>query len=555
MIRNSAALTNRRFDIAIVGGGIQGACLAREAALRGYKVALLEQNDFGSGTSHNSLKLVHGGIRQLQHLDVCRVRESVLERRFWMRAAPNLVRPLPFAVPTTGWGPRSALAFWVAMRIHELIGWDRNRGLCESQSIPRGELLTSKKFAARFPQASKNISQAALWYDAQIVDTDRLLLTCIEDARNRGAVACNYLRVRELFMESSTVNGIGGIDMLSGDRVEIEAAAVINATGPWHADFLQNVCPNLQRSNTRYLKSVNLVLPRLIEEVAFGVRQESAGRNSRSRFLFITPWKDCSVIGTSHEIHSKSEVDLHVSRQEVAQIISDFSEVWSSELLDPDNVLYCYAGLLPAETTGDTKNIKLKRGDSIIDHHSDDGIRGLVSVAGVKYTGARLLSQRTIDVLAGHNVLSPARCISETETVLPGIGENISRDNSRNRFINQIGKLRSSEADFFFDAFGSRYEMVMETGAWDPADDGESFFRCMVRYSVRCESAVRLADVLLRRTDRAARGRLTSEDIQWCSEFMARELGWDKIRVRQEKVLAEEDLSKHHVRVGRSPAF
>ena len=201
-MRDLDDIDNKHFDIVVVGGGIQGCCVAREAVINGYSVALIDQSDFGSGTSHHSLKLIHGGVRYLQQFDIKRVLESVRERRFWLRAAPHLVRPLKVVVPTFGYGLRGRAAFALAMVLYNLLSWRRNLYVGTSNCIGLSYTLSKGETLSAIPGAPpQGVTGGAVWYDGQMTYADRVIWECIKYTKAFGGKCFNYVEGTSIQVE------------------------------------------------------------------------------------------------------------------------------------------------------------------------------------------------------------------------------------------------------------------------------------------------------------------------------------------------------------------
>ena len=203
MKRDIAALADREFDLVVVGAGVYGAATAWDASLRGLSVALIDKGDFGSGTSFNSLKTIHGGLRYLQHADFTRMRESVRERRNLMRIAPHLVHPLPFLVPTyRGSLLKTRTVMRAALFINDLVSWDRNELADRQKHLPAGKALTRDACLEMAPGIERDgLTGGVLWYDAQMYNSDRLTLSFVLSAAKEGAVVANYVEATELIRE------------------------------------------------------------------------------------------------------------------------------------------------------------------------------------------------------------------------------------------------------------------------------------------------------------------------------------------------------------------
>ena len=234
MRRDPNRLAHTEYDLLVIGGGIYGVWATLDAAQRGLKVALIEQNDFGSGTSANSQRVVHGGLRYLQHGNIKRMRESIRERSTLLRIAGHLVQPMPFLVPTYGLGVRGRPAMFTAMKLNDLISADRNRGLAPSRQLPNGKLVSAEKCLELAPGVqAQGLTGAAMIYDAQVNNSERLALAVVEAAVQAGADVANHVRASGLIREAGRVVGVQADDLLSGKRLKIKAKVTLSCAGPW----------------------------------------------------------------------------------------------------------------------------------------------------------------------------------------------------------------------------------------------------------------------------------------------------------------------------------
>ena len=239
MQRRPAVLTEREYDLLVIGGGAFGAAAARDAALRGLKTALIERHDFGAGASAECFKMVHGGIRYLQHADIPRLRASCHERSALLRIAPHLVSPLPIAIPTYGHG-RSGKAFLgTGARVYDLLSCDRNRGIRDPQRRIRNTQWLSRNDVLRmFPHLeTPHLTGAVVFEDGQMYNAARLVLAFVKGAAAAGADVCNYVEATGFLWSGNSVRGARAHDTVTGEDFDIRARLTLNAAGPW-ADYL-----------------------------------------------------------------------------------------------------------------------------------------------------------------------------------------------------------------------------------------------------------------------------------------------------------------------------
>jgi glycerol-3-phosphate dehydrogenase len=556
MKRDLSAMDGKLFDIVVVGAGIYGACVARDAANRGLSVALIDRGDFGNATSHNSLKLIHGGIRYIQHLDFRRMRQSVNERRVWLTTAPHLVRPLKFVTPTYGHTTRGPEAFWVAMKIHELVGADRNRGVGDDHNIPSGRIISASECLELLPGLpAEGLTGAAVWYDGQMIEANRLLIECVIDTVDSGGHAANYVEACGFLGDDGRVAGAKAVDRVGGDRIEIRGRMTVNTCGPWVNDlqrlgksFLRDAAP------IPMTKSINLVTRPLFPDYATGVvsrRTSDSLVDSGSRMYFSTPWRGYSVIGTTHEPYDGDADGCCVDDIEIQQFIDEFNEAYPPADLSMSDVRYCYYGLTPEEEASGPGERKRARHGLIIDHSRKQGVAGLLSVVGVKYTTARLVARKTVD-LAIRKIGVRARPCVTGEKPLPGGNDFCESASAFAEIAHSLPEnLRSdSNAREIRQDYGSRWRALLGADVNTKVGSIDSIFRLRSVYAIEHEMATRLEDVVFRRTAVAETGSVEEEGLVWCAAMMRDALGWDETRMKSELESTRRLLGQAHSPIG-----
>ena len=296
MQRDLRRLADTRFDLAIIGAGFYGALAAWDATLRGLSVALIDRGDFGAGTSFNNHKTLHGGLRSLQSMNFAQMRLFIRERRALARVAPHLVRVMPFVVPTYQHVARSRALMRVALAINDTVASDRHQGLDDpALRLPASRTISRDECLRLNPLISPDgVTGGAVWHDYQMLNPDRMTLSCVLSAAARGAAAANYVEATALIRETGRAAGIRVSDRRTGDAFDIRARTVLNAAGPWAASLLASLDPKLTAPAAHLSLAMNLITGPLPV-------QQGCGGRSRGRFLFLIPWRHVSLVGTSHD--------------------------------------------------------------------------------------------------------------------------------------------------------------------------------------------------------------------------------------------------------------
>jgi glycerol-3-phosphate dehydrogenase len=405
MFRNVRALSESEFDVLIIGGGAFGAAAAREAALRGLSTVLIERGDFGAGASAECFKMVHGGIRYLQHVDFPRVRSSAHERSAFLRIAPHLVNPLPIAIPTYGHGRRGRAFLSAGARFYDLCTIDRNRGIHDPRrQIKSSRFMSRSDVLALFPHLSApDLTGAVVFEDGQMYNSARLVLAFVRGAVELGATAANYVAAERFVWEGRRVRGVQARDALTGEAFEIRARVTLNAAGPW-ADYLLND-PEHFPSHRRlpFSRDAYFIVDRKpTSEYAVAVQGLSRDKDAvlarARRHLFAVPWRDKTLVGVWHRLWSDAPDTVHVTEEEIANWMAELNTVYPALQLKPSEVCFTHCGLVPFGETATATELSFGKKSRVIDHRTA-GVEGLVSLAGIRYTTARADSAEALELL------------------------------------------------------------------------------------------------------------------------------------------------------------
>lgn len=548
MKRDLARLQDRAFDILIIGSGIYGATIAHAAAKQGLKVALIDKGDFGHSTSANSLKIVHGGLRYLQQLDIRRMRESIRSRRQLSKFAPHLVRPLQCVVPTRGHGLRSRLVMSIALALNDLVSWDRNKGLDSDCRLPSGHTVSADQCLGMIPGLDRDrVTGGAIWFDAMALNTERLNFCFVTSAATSGAVVANYVRASGYIFANESIVGAEVEDMLRGEKFDIKAALVINASGPWANDFADSVSGLRKKTPQSWVRATNIVIKRrLFGDYAVGLSADNCAERGAiakkgTRDLFFVPWKNGTIVGTFYSRFTGSADDFGPEASDIHSMLRQINAAYPSAKIMPIDVSNVHAGLLPERPgTNDTAgDIQLMKQLNLNDTAQSSNVSGLLSLVGVKYTTAPQVAERVVRMAMsklGRN--RATRILGNRHDSLQSVdGEKYDQvrheaDPAPTVLIDHLRKYYGDEVNAVM-----RYCTTPE--GRDPVGPGQSILAGQVVYSVKHEMAQCLADIVFRRTDLGTFGYPGRDSLVRCAELMAAEFGWESKRVSEEIEMVE----------------
>ncbi|MGH8217308.1 MAG: glycerol-3-phosphate dehydrogenase/oxidase [Steroidobacteraceae bacterium] len=581
MHRKPAALTERQFDVLVVGGGAAGAAAAREACLRGCATALIAREDFGAGSSAQCFKVVHGGIRYLQHADFARLRASCRERSILLRIAPHLVAPLPFAIPTYGHG-RSGRGFLRAgMLAYDACTVDRNRGLPDpARRIARTRFLSRAEALACFPTLEPHgLTGAAVFEDGQMYNPPRLVLAFIAAAVELGAVVANHVEAEHLLIERGRVIGVQARDRLSAERFDIRARVTINAAGPWAEGLLG---PTAAAPAT-YSRDACFIVARQPAAMALAVqgatRDQDALLAREARHLFLVPWRGHTLVGVWHAVVPRDPDAVRLSQAELACYLEEINAAHPALRLHRAEVRAVCYGLVPFGDAARQRPGALSFGkESRIIDHRRRGLPGLVSAISVRYTVARRDAAAAVDLACAQ--LGPARLHGDPRSTLQdrcrgleGAARAAARASAScalpggdiadfGRFERALaqecrGTLPDSVLASLARNHGTRAARVLALAAADPALGeslpGTSVLAAEIVQAARTEMAQRLADVVFRRTELGTAGHPGEPALAAAEALLRRELGWNAGRAAEERDATEREFARYLAEAPTAP--
>ena len=526
--RDLARLEPDPYDVVVIGGGIQGLACAYDIASRGVRVALVEAGDFGSATSFNSQKTLHGGLRSLGAGRLGSARESIRERRNLARIAPWFLRPLPFLIGTYRSLPKNRLALRAAFRLDAWLGRHRNDGVEPELHLPTPRLVskaaTLRLFAGVRPD---RLTGGAQWYDYQMVEADRLTFAFAAAADRAGADLVNYAEAIAVIKDNGRLGGITARDRLDGRMVTIRARIVVNAAGARAGDVMR-LC-----GVTRpfpLLKAMNLVTSKPASDMAL------AAPGPGGRMLTLVPWRGRALVGTSQSASLAQPDDLAVHRSEVDSFIAEVNQAFPALALSAADVTLVHRGIVPAvQHRGGVPD--LKPSTEILDHASE-GASGAITVIGAKYTTARGVAERVGD-LVGKRL---GRRLPRSRTAmapLPGAGiadhEGLAIETARAAHVDVSQKTLAHLTRLYAERAADVILLMRDRDDLrTPLAAGVGTTGAEVVYTIREEMAVRLTDIVVRRTGLGSAGAPSPDAVESCARIAASELGWDETRTADE---------------------
>jgi glycerol-3-phosphate dehydrogenase len=533
------ALTGESFDVVVIGGGVTGAGVALDAASRGYSVAIVERDDWACGTSSRSSKMIHGGLRYLRNFDLGLVREALLERQLMVQLAPHLVYPTPFLVPTLGEDRRSR-RMGIGLNMYDVMATTRvgrarrDRATREHvddywapdrhRTIPGAEAVELSPALGRIAPRD-----AYLFYDCQTDDV-RLVLTVLGEAERFGAVPLNRAEVVELLTEGGRAAGVRCVDGENGERFEVRAGNVVNATGVW-ADRIRPEEIHDEAEVPRIAPSRGTHITLAPDRLELG-RAACIVPAGEDRTIFALPWYGRALIGTTDRDFDGDIAHPRPPAEDISYLLDAVSTFFGVELA-PADVTGAYAGVRPLISTGDPrKSVDISRAAELYETSS-----GLVTITGGKLTTWRRMAKLVVDRLVERaDREAPCRtaeiplglAASDGDLEPPdGLAEAALPDGFRELLSFRYGHAASR----VLAVAGERPHLAA------PIVDGEPELLAEAVIAARLEQARSVADVLLRRTRLGllSAGRLrTAESVLPVALAMGEELGWSEARVRAE---------------------
>jgi len=525
----------KEFDLIVIGGGITGATVAYEAASRGLSVALIEKSDFGSATSAATSKLIHGGLRYLSTFEFALVRESLKERRVLTNIAPNFIHPASFLFATYKKDKVSNLMMKIGMLLYELFSFDKNWLWDNSKKMPHHKSVSSEDISKLFPNAlTDGLLGGQMYYDCTSHSPERFTLAFIKSAVKYGASVTNYTKVEDFIVNETakmkTVKGVKVIDELSGKKYNINGKLIINCAGPWADILLDKIKKNIGSQELRRSEGIHIVTKKLVDKHIF------SGSTVTGKHFFMLPYRNHTLVGTTDKEFIGKPDDYKVTKKAIEELILDVNKSFgNTEKIKYEDIVYTYGGLRPL-VEDQTEDVYHSSRKYEITGEKKNGIEGLITVEGGKFTTSRMLAEKAIDKTLKILKLPKKKSISKNNYLYA-----CEIDNSLD-FIAEKQKqycdFLPEQIEYLSKCYGTEidelFSIIQEDESYKKAlnKDGENL--AQVIFAIRNEMAVSLSDIMIRRTGIGQLGHPGKETLNKVAKLAARELKWDDEKLSDE---------------------
>lgn len=504
------------FDVIVIGAGINGAGIARDAALRALRVLLVDKGDVGGGTSAGSTRLIHGGLRYLEHFEFGLVRESLRERETLLRIAPHLVRPLEMTIPIYEESQRGWTTVQAGMIAYELLAWGK--------SLPRYRMQSAGETLRKVPGLKvEGLIGSAVYFDAQVEFAERLVVENVLAAIEHGATVLTHTRVGKLLGEDGRVRGVE----LEGDFAELAlAGVVINAAGPWVDQLIEQktiggsgVVGSVRSERLiGGTKGSHVVVAPFVNAPEGAVYLEAV---SDRRPFFVIPWNGNYLIGTTDVRFEGDPGEVRCEPWEAEYLLAETNRAFPAAELSNESVLYTYSGVRPLAYTKNEDEQSITRRHFLREHPQ---FPNLISVVGGKLTTYRNLAEECVDSIF-RKLNRPSPPCETARVPLPGA----------------TGETPANVCERWRRVYGSRATEVAELAK---RFDGEDTLAAEVVFSFEREFAKSLADCFLRRTMIGLNANAGLDEIERAAEIGKKFLGWTEERAGREVSGYKEEISK-----------
>lgn len=533
---------NNEYDIIVIGGGITGAAVAYDAASRGLSVVLVEKDDFGSKTSSATSKLIHGGLRYLQNFELSLVRESLKERRILENIAPNFVYPMPNMIIFNNPALKAKkYLLKIGMILYDILSFDKKFTWDKSKKLPSHKNFSRKKTVLYEPQlSSKELSGSLVYYDCSSLFPERLTLAFIKSAAAKGADTANYMEVTGFKINNGKIEGINVTDKISGQTLSINGKLTINCAGPWADRILSMTGTDNHKEVLRRSEGIHILTKKILNSYLVTSSTPSG------RHIFIIPWRGHSLIGTTDKEFIGSPDDWKITKESILELIEDVNSSFGERIkISYDDVLFCYGGLRPLVEDQTEDVYESSRKYEIFDN-SIDGFDGLITVEGGKYTTSRNLAENVMKIACKKLGISYKHSGTEKDYLYGSEIEDIESfvkyckmkySHLPEGTVNYLSRIYGTEID-------NLLSLTSEDQSYTEPLTSEGEIPAQIVYAVKNEMALKLNDILFRRTGLGTLGHPGEKSLIKIADIAGNLLGWSSERKKEEIIESEKIFRK-----------
>ncbi|EMO15108.1 FAD dependent oxidoreductase [Leptospira santarosai str. CBC523] len=517
------------YDLLVIGGGITGAHVLWDSTLRGMKSILLEKNDYASGTSQATSKMIHGGLRYLKNFELGLVRESLRERATFARITPQAIQTMGFVVPIYSNIERFVLK--AGMEMYNALSYDRNSNISKDRLIPKYGFLSKEQTVMESPTIKRDqLKGSYLYYDYLNINPERHTCEFIFSATERGAEAKNYTEVTSVTRRTDSLYTVVAKDKISGKEISFQTKSVVNATGPW-ADLVESLAGVEIDKHLVRSKGIHIVTRKICGDKTLVTKKKDGTH------LFIIPWRNKTIIGTTDTEYVDSPDRFRVTKKDIEELLSEINDSFGYTDLTLNDVDFYYGGLRPlVEDRGEVKSTyNTSRKTEILDH-KESGFPGFFTAMGGKYTTSRSVGEAVVDKVADYLPGNFRAC--ETSETPPSTGNCSDLLSLTKELGKKFPKLNGKSIETIAFRYGLQAYQILEKNfskeEFYTLQNGEKFFESEVRFIANREDIRFATDFFFRRSGVGVPGLPEEKETTKLVRSLAKYLGWNQNRISKE---------------------
>ncbi len=541
-----ADIDRESFDVIVIGAGINGTGIARDAAMRGLTVLLLDKGDIGSGTSSYSGRMIHGGLRYLEHGDIGLVRESLRERANLLWIAPHLVKPQPLFIPFYQSNKHRPWQVKAGLTALDLFA------ICSRSSLGVHKTLSRHSALERMPGLNPDgLTGAGVMTDAYADYAERLCIENALSASREGAGIITYAAVEDLMVEQGRVKGVRFRDVIGQRAYKVRATVTVNVAGPW-VDRILQTGPKTERL-IGGTKGSFLIVDSFVDGPVDSCFFESV---ADQRQVVVLPWNGCYLLGTTDIRYDDDPDDAAAGQREIDYLLEETNRAFPRAKLTQDSIRFTYAGVRPLPYMPQGAEGSITRKHLVYDH--GPRVEGLISIVGGKFSTFRSLARETVDCLLGKLPRRPSLGCRTDAVVLPGGDEDFPS------FCAQFGKeagISEKSRERLLRVYGTRsaevLTLVKDLGdeLKQPLDPNTGAIGAEILFAFRYEFAETLVDVLLRRTMMGYESAFDPIGVENAVRVARKYLAWSDERVGEELAFYRDYIRRFHPRAEKDKGW